>query len=243
MGKDTSGGAVSGGVAGIGQLPSFTLPTAGGGQVRSWDFKSRTALVLWLAGASPSERAVRLVAAKEPDVLGAPAALLIIVRGPLAQAEAVRRLGGSRNLSWPTWTGVCTAVSERRTRHSWSLTGTGRSTGVPRSATVGPTWTKPSPGWTTSASWSPSAGAVSRPGPWRSRGAREGTAQPGISPLCGAATGYLPGRPDATRARLRRSGHQRPGAWSGQRSSWRRRLWSRVSTALPWAVRRTVALP
>src|SRR5205823_6412343 len=38
------------GVAGLGQLPAFELPAASGGRVRSWDYKSRRHLVLWLAG-------------------------------------------------------------------------------------------------------------------------------------------------------------------------------------------------
>jgi hypothetical protein len=56
------------GIARLGQLPTYELPAAGGGRVRSWDYKSRRHLVLWLAGPAPDRRALAAVAAREPQV-------------------------------------------------------------------------------------------------------------------------------------------------------------------------------
>jgi peroxiredoxin len=92
----TTSGSVSGGVAGIGQLPAFELPAAGGGQVRSWDYKSRRHLVLWLAGATPDPRALTEAAAREREMQDEGAVLLVIVRGSPEQAEQLRSAVGLR---------------------------------------------------------------------------------------------------------------------------------------------------
>jgi hypothetical protein len=75
--------AVSGGIGGIGLLPAFTLPRAAGGCVRSWDYKGRTALVLWLlAGQQPSHAALAAVQAAYPRLRGEDAELLVLQIGP-----------------------------------------------------------------------------------------------------------------------------------------------------------------
>jgi peroxiredoxin len=89
-------GAVSGGVAGIGQVPAFELPAAGGGQVRSWEYKSRRHLVLWLAGAAPDRRALAEAAAREPQVQAEGAVLLVVLCGGREQAEQIRTQAGLR---------------------------------------------------------------------------------------------------------------------------------------------------
>jgi peroxiredoxin len=89
-------GAVSGGVAGIGQLPAFELPAAGGGTVRSWDYKSRQHLVLWLAGATPDRCALVEAATREPEVQAEGAALLVMLCAPQAQAAQIRAQTGLR---------------------------------------------------------------------------------------------------------------------------------------------------
>lgn len=94
MASHDGAGVRSGGVAGIGQLPVFALPAAGGEEVRSWDFKGRRPLVVWLAGAAPPEQALTEAAARLPAIHAEGAALLVIVRAPLADAEALRRRTG-----------------------------------------------------------------------------------------------------------------------------------------------------
>ena len=92
----TPSGAVSGGVAGIGQLPAFELPDAGGAQVRSWDYKSRRHLVLWLAGSAPEPRALAQAAARERELRDEGAVLLVIVHGSQEQAKQVHSDAGLR---------------------------------------------------------------------------------------------------------------------------------------------------
>ncbi len=87
-GRETQ--TLSGGVAGIGPLPAFELPAAGGGRVRSWDFKGRTALVVWLAGAGVSDAALGEVADREPEIRQEGAELVIILQAPLDKAEGLR---------------------------------------------------------------------------------------------------------------------------------------------------------
>ncbi len=70
----------SAGLAGVGQLPAFVLPALGGGEVRSWDYKAGSALVIWLAGSALSEAAVARVAAREPDIRREDAELITVVR-------------------------------------------------------------------------------------------------------------------------------------------------------------------
>ena len=85
---------LSRGVAGLGTLPSFALPKAGGGEVRSWDYKSRQPLVLWLTGPEVSRQALEEAVAHEPALQDEGAELLIVVRGPLEQAEQVQAEAG-----------------------------------------------------------------------------------------------------------------------------------------------------
>ncbi len=95
--RRTSGG-VSGGVAGIGQLPAFELPDARGGTVRSWDYKSRRHLVLWLAGATPDQSALAAMATREGAIQAEGAALLVIVR---ASPDVARQIGSDSGLHGP----------------------------------------------------------------------------------------------------------------------------------------------
>lgn len=95
--RRTSAG-VSGGVAGIGQLPAFDLPDAGGGRVRSWDYKSRRHLVLWLAGATPDQRALAAMATRKGEIQAEGAALLVIVRG---SPDRARQIGCDSGLHGP----------------------------------------------------------------------------------------------------------------------------------------------
>jgi peroxiredoxin len=87
---------MSGGVAGLGQLPAFELSAAGGGRVRSWDFKSRRPLVLWLAGALADRRALTALAAREPELRAEGAALVVVLLGPRERAEQLRSEAGLR---------------------------------------------------------------------------------------------------------------------------------------------------
>jgi peroxiredoxin len=84
------------GVAGLGQLPTFELPAAGGGQVRSWDYKSRRHLVLWLAGPAPDRRVLAEVAAREPEMQAEGAVLLVVLAAPQERAEQIRSESGLR---------------------------------------------------------------------------------------------------------------------------------------------------
>jgi peroxiredoxin len=84
------------GVAGLGQLPAFELPAAGGGRVRSWDYKSRRHLVLWLAGPAPDRRALAEVAAREPEVQAEGAVLLVVLAASRERAEQIRSESGLR---------------------------------------------------------------------------------------------------------------------------------------------------
>jgi peroxiredoxin len=86
------------GVAGLGQLPAFELPAANGSRVRSWDFRGRVHLVLWLAGPSPAENALRRAAALEPDLQAEGATLLVVLRGSRERAAA---LGAEAGLGRP----------------------------------------------------------------------------------------------------------------------------------------------
>jgi hypothetical protein len=84
--------ALSGGIGGIRLLPLFTLPGAAGGCVRSWDYKGRTALVIWLLAEShPSDAALAACTAAYPPLRGEAAELLVIQISP---SDALGVLGG-----------------------------------------------------------------------------------------------------------------------------------------------------
>lgn len=85
----------SAGVAGLGQLPSFTLPSAAGGEVRSWSYRGRRNLVVWFAGASPDPVAVREAAERRSEVQAEDGELLIVVRASPAAARALRERAGA----------------------------------------------------------------------------------------------------------------------------------------------------
>lgn len=89
-------GAESRGLAGLGQIPAFDLPAADGGRVRSWDYKSRRHLVLWLAGAAPAQRALAAAAAYEPEIVAEGAVLLLILQASPDRAAQVRADAGLR---------------------------------------------------------------------------------------------------------------------------------------------------
>ena len=106
------------GVAGLGQLPTFELPAAGGGQVRSWDYRSRRHLVLWLAGPTPDRRALAEVAAREPEVQAEGAVLLVVLAAPRERAEQIRSESGLRG---PVLADADGRVHARLTAHEPTL--------------------------------------------------------------------------------------------------------------------------
>jgi hypothetical protein len=84
--------AISGGIGGIGLLPAFTLPRADGGCVHSWDYKGRTALVIWLlADRQPSDAALVACVESYARLRDEEAELLVVQVGP---PEALGALGG-----------------------------------------------------------------------------------------------------------------------------------------------------
>lgn len=85
----------SAGVAGLGQLPSFTLLSATGDTVRSWNYRGRRNLVVWFAGASPDPAAVREAAERRPEVQAEDGELLIVVQAAPAAARALRERAGA----------------------------------------------------------------------------------------------------------------------------------------------------
>lgn len=84
------------GLAGLGQIPAFDLPAAGGGRVRSWDYKDRRHLVLWLAGDSPAQRALAAAAAREPEIAAEGAVLLVVLKASPERAAQVHADAGLR---------------------------------------------------------------------------------------------------------------------------------------------------
>jgi peroxiredoxin len=87
---------ISRGVAGLGPLPAFELPAAGGDQVRSWDYRGRRHVVLWLAGACPDGHALMGAAAREAEVQAEGAVLVVVLRGSAERADEVRAMAGLR---------------------------------------------------------------------------------------------------------------------------------------------------
>lgn len=82
--------AESRGLAGLGQVPPFDLPAAGGGRVRSWDYKGRRHLVLWLAGDAPDRGALAAAARYEPALQAEGAVLLVFLQTSCERAEQMR---------------------------------------------------------------------------------------------------------------------------------------------------------
>lgn len=96
--RTESSGSESAGLAGLGALPGFEAPATSGGLVRSWDYRGRRHLVLWLADADPSCDAVTEAAAHENAIRSEGAELLVVIRGTLEPAERARAampLGGT----------------------------------------------------------------------------------------------------------------------------------------------------
>jgi hypothetical protein len=89
-------GARSGGVSGFGALPAFELPAVGGGSVRSWDYRGRRHLVIWLAGREPDRGALEHVAAREVEIRAEGAELLVVLLGSIRQAERIGAETGPR---------------------------------------------------------------------------------------------------------------------------------------------------
>jgi hypothetical protein len=89
-------GANSGGVVGLRQLPAFELPAAGGGRVRSWDYRGRRHLVLWLVGDRPDRDGLARAAARESAIRADGAELLVIASMPREQAAEIRAGAGFR---------------------------------------------------------------------------------------------------------------------------------------------------
>jgi hypothetical protein len=84
---------VSAGVAGLGQLPTFSLPAAGGGTVNTWDYRSRRNLVVWLAGDSPTAIALQEAVDREIAFSEERAVLVTILQADLNAAESLKRAG------------------------------------------------------------------------------------------------------------------------------------------------------
>jgi hypothetical protein len=84
------------GLVGLGQLPAFELPAAGGGRVRSWDYHGRRHLVVWLAGHRPARHQLAEAAGRASALQAEGAELLFVVRGPSEQAEQLRAEAGLR---------------------------------------------------------------------------------------------------------------------------------------------------
>lgn len=88
--------AESRGLAGLGQLPAFDLPAAGGGRVRSWDYKGRRHLVLWLTGDAPDRRALDAAARRESLMQAEGAVFLVILQASRERAEQTCAAAGLR---------------------------------------------------------------------------------------------------------------------------------------------------
>ncbi len=96
--KNRESRGVSNGVAGLGQLPSFTLPAAGGGNISASDYRSRRHLVIGLVGAAPSHEVLQAAATREEAIRAEGAELVIVLRAPLERVEQVRSELGWRGL-------------------------------------------------------------------------------------------------------------------------------------------------
>ena len=86
----------SAGVAGLGQLPTFSLPAGDGSTFHSWDYRSRRNLVVWLAGASPSTAAVQEAVGRELELSEERAVLLTILHGDPDAARTLKHTSGFR---------------------------------------------------------------------------------------------------------------------------------------------------
>ncbi len=81
---------VSNGVAGLGPLPSFQLPAAGGGRISAAGYRSRRHLVIGLVGAEPSQAVLQAAITRDGAIQAEGAELIIVLRAPLDRAEQVR---------------------------------------------------------------------------------------------------------------------------------------------------------
>ena len=84
---------VSRGLAGLGQLSSFDLEEVDGERVRSWDYRGRRHLVIWLAGPAPEASELAEAARQEPALRAEGAELLVVVLGSAEQAGKLDRAG------------------------------------------------------------------------------------------------------------------------------------------------------
>jgi peroxiredoxin len=108
--SDPTSDARSGGVSGFGSVPAFELPAAGGGSVRSWDYRGRRHLVIWLAGRAPDRHAREQLAAREAEIRAEGAELLVVLLGSIRQAE---RIGAEAGLRGPVLADADGRVHER----------------------------------------------------------------------------------------------------------------------------------
>ena len=93
-GKRQTSIGTSRGLVGLGQLPAFDLPACGGGRIRSWDYRGRRHLVLWLAGSQPASDQLIGTADWIADLQAEGAELLVVVLGSLEVAERLRSTSG-----------------------------------------------------------------------------------------------------------------------------------------------------
>ena len=82
------------GLAGLGSLAAFELPAAGGGTVRSWDYRSREHLVVVLAGSAPDGAVIEEVARRHAEVRAEDAAVLLLFQTDAVRAAELWDRGG-----------------------------------------------------------------------------------------------------------------------------------------------------
>ncbi|MCC6174276.1 MAG: hypothetical protein IT305_03135 [Chloroflexi bacterium] len=121
------------GLAGIGQMPAFDLPAAGGGHVHSWDYRSRRHLVLWLTGRQPDRDALAAAVGRTSALQAEGAVLLVVVLGPVEEAD---RLRSEARLSGPILADVDGTLHARLDADAPTMLVAGRNATVYWRATV-----------------------------------------------------------------------------------------------------------
>lgn len=81
------------GLVGLGQLPAFTLASSGG-SVSTSQYRGRRHLVIWLAGSEPDVDALVTAAGYEEAIRNEGAELLVVLRGAVECADALRVRAG-----------------------------------------------------------------------------------------------------------------------------------------------------
>src|SRR5688572_3946755 len=82
------------GLAGLGSLPAFELPTVDGGIVQSWSYRSREHLVLVTAGSDPDVAVIQEMARREREVRAEDAAVLAVLQTEARDAAKLWEDGG-----------------------------------------------------------------------------------------------------------------------------------------------------